>query len=142
MESDALARQQSSLRNRCQPSSDSVRAAEKLDEERRESGGPWRSNNRPLKIYLRQRSKEERFVGYRRDVHNGASVNPGHFFDDFTFRRYCRPSFGAPQNSVQFHVVLFFLTFVSSRDRRGSIHTIFGCKGIVALQDLGIPIRV
>ena len=51
---------------------DSVRAGEKLGQERRESGGPWRSKNRPPEICLRKRSQEERFVGYRRDVHSGA----------------------------------------------------------------------
>ena len=49
-----------------------VRAGEKLGQERRESGGPWRSKNRPPEICLRKRSQEERFVGYRRDVHSGA----------------------------------------------------------------------
>jgi hypothetical protein len=47
-------------------------AGEKLSQERRESGGPWRSKNRPPEIYLRKRSGKERFVGYRRDVHRGA----------------------------------------------------------------------
>ena len=50
----------------------SVRAGEKLGQERRESGGPWRSKNRPPEICLRKRSQEERFLGYRRDVHSGA----------------------------------------------------------------------
>ena len=50
----------------------SVRAGEKLGQERRESGGPWRSKNRPPEICLRKRCQEERFVGYRRDVHRGA----------------------------------------------------------------------
>jgi len=81
-------------------------------------------------------------VGCRRDVHSGASVNPGHFFDDFTYRHYCRPSFGAPKIYVQFQVVLFFLTFVSISDRRGSIHRLFGCQGIMAHQDFGRLIRV
>ena len=45
---------------------------EKLGQERRESGGPWRSKNRPPEICLRKRSQEERFLGYRRDVHSGA----------------------------------------------------------------------
>ena len=49
-----------------------VRAGEKLGQERRESGGLWRSKNRPPEICLRKRSQEERFVGYRRDVHSGA----------------------------------------------------------------------
>ena len=49
-----------------------VRAGEKLGQERRESGGPWRSKNRPPEICLRKRSQEERFLGYRRDVHSGA----------------------------------------------------------------------
>ena len=49
-----------------------VHAGEKLGQERRESGGPWRSKNRPPEICLRKRSQEERFVGYRRDVHSGA----------------------------------------------------------------------
>ena len=49
-----------------------VRAGEKLGQERRESGGPWRSKNRPPEICLRKRSQEERFEGYRRDVHSGA----------------------------------------------------------------------
>src|SRR5580693_9111147 len=40
------------------------------------------------------------------------------------------------------HLVLFSLTFVSTSDISGSIHTIFGYQGIVALQDLGTPIRV
>ena len=66
-------------------------------------------------------------MGCRRDVYSGASVNPGHFFDDFTFRRYCRTSFGAPKIYVQFQVVPFFLTFVSIGDTRGSIHRLFGC---------------
>lgn len=48
-----------------------VRAGEKLDQERRESGGPWRSKNRPPEIGLRKRPQEERFVRYRRDVHSG-----------------------------------------------------------------------
>ena len=52
--------------------SEIVRAGEKLGQERRESGGPWRSKNRPPEICLRKRSQEERFVGYRRDVHSGA----------------------------------------------------------------------
>src|ERR1700692_490086 len=38
----------------------------------RESGGPWRRKNRPPEMNLRKRSEEERFVGYRRDVHRGA----------------------------------------------------------------------
>jgi|HubBroStandDraft_6_1064221.scaffolds.fasta_scaffold37056_2 hypothetical protein len=41
-----------------------------------------------------------------------------------------------------FFLVLFSLTFVSTSDISGSIHTIFGYQGIVALQDLGTPIRV
>src|SRR5450759_4259859 len=45
---------------------------EKLGQERRENGAPWRSKNRPPEIYLRKRSKQERFVGYRRDVYSGA----------------------------------------------------------------------
>ena len=40
-----------------------VRAGEKLGQERRESGGPWRSKNRPPEICLRKRSQEERFRG-------------------------------------------------------------------------------
>ena len=51
---------------------ETVRAGEKLGQERRESGGPWRSKNRPPEICLRKRSQEERFLGYRRDVHSGA----------------------------------------------------------------------
>src|SRR5450759_4319074 len=47
-------------------------AGEKLGQERRENGAPWRSKNRPPEIYLRKRSKQERFVGYRRDVYSGA----------------------------------------------------------------------
>ena len=51
---------------------DSDPAGEKLGQECRESGGPWRRKNRPPEIYLRKRSEQERFVGYRRDVHRGA----------------------------------------------------------------------
>jgi len=47
-------------------------AGEKLSQERRESGEPWRRKTRPPEMNLRKRSKEERFVGYRRDVHRGA----------------------------------------------------------------------
>jgi hypothetical protein len=47
-------------------------AREKLGQESRESGEPWRRKTRPPEIYLRKRSDEERFVGYRRDVHRGA----------------------------------------------------------------------
>ncbi len=54
------------------PKPKNVRAGEKLGQERRESGGPWRSKNRPPEICLRKRSQEECFVGYRRDVHSGA----------------------------------------------------------------------
>jgi transposase len=47
-------------------------AGEKLGQERRESGEPWRRKNRPPEMNLRKRSKQERFVGYRRDVYRGA----------------------------------------------------------------------
>ena len=60
------------LRVAFQGSRVTVRAGEKLGQERRESGGPWRSKNRPPEICLRKRCQEERFVGYRRDVHSGA----------------------------------------------------------------------
>ena len=40
-----------------------VRAGEKLDQERRVSGGPWRSKNRPPDICLRKWSEEGTFRG-------------------------------------------------------------------------------
>jgi hypothetical protein len=57
-----------------------VHAGEKLSQERRERGEPWRSKNRPPEMNLRKRSEEERFVGYRRDVHRGAMREFGERF--------------------------------------------------------------
>src|SRR5688572_4117065 len=57
--------------SRCEESSECENAGEKRDQERRGSGEPWRSKNRPPEIDSGERAAEERFVGYRRDVHSG-----------------------------------------------------------------------
>ncbi len=50
--------------------------------------------------------------------------------------------FWCAPDSVQFQVVPFFLTFVSISDRRGSIHRLFCCNGIMAHRDFRGPVRV